>query len=101
MQGQVRILQRNWEQAEAALNDTIAKARRQQDRYHEAVALLNLGTAHLFRDRFDHALQYFERILAYKELDEASSIRSPSRMPGSAITASATSIARLMHRNAR
>jgi CHAT domain-containing protein/Tfp pilus assembly protein PilF len=70
MQGQVLILQRNWDQAEERLNDTIAKARRQTDRYHEAVALLNLGTAHLFRNRFDHALQTFERILAYKDLDE-------------------------------
>ena len=70
MQGQVRILQHNWDQADQILNDTVANARQQNDRYHEAVALLNLGTAHLFRNRFDHALQYFERILAYKDLDD-------------------------------
>ena len=70
MQGQVRILQQNWDQADQILNDTVTNARRQSDRYHEAVALLNLGTAHLFRNRFDHALQYLERILAYKELDD-------------------------------
>ncbi len=70
MQGQVRILQHNWDQADQILNDTVVNARQQNDRYHEAVALLNLGTAHLFRNRFDHALQYFERILAYKDLDD-------------------------------
>jgi CHAT domain-containing protein/Tfp pilus assembly protein PilF len=68
MRGQALILQQNWQEAEAELNETIEQARGQRDRYREAVALLNLGTSHLFRDRFDHALQFFERILADKNL---------------------------------
>jgi CHAT domain-containing protein len=68
MRGQVLILQRNWDDAEIALTRTIEQARAARDQYHEAVALLNLGTAHLFRNRFDHALQYFDQILALREL---------------------------------
>ena len=69
MQGQALIAQRKWEEAEATLNETIDMAQKRGDRYHEAVALLNLGTVSLFRNRFDHALQVFERILAYKDLE--------------------------------
>ena len=50
-------------------NETIELARTRRDRYHEAVALVNLGNVHLFRDRFDHALQFFERVLAFKDLE--------------------------------
>jgi CHAT domain-containing protein/tetratricopeptide (TPR) repeat protein len=70
MKGQVSVLQRRWEEAEAILNQTSDRARQQNDRYREAVALLNLGTSHLFRDRFDHALQYFERVLASTDLSD-------------------------------
>jgi CHAT domain-containing protein/predicted negative regulator of RcsB-dependent stress response len=69
MQGQALIAQRKWDEAEATLNATIQLSRDQRDRYHEGVALLNLGNVHLFRNRYDHALQVFERILAYKDLE--------------------------------
>ncbi len=69
MKGQSLIAQRKWAEAEAILHDTIERATKRGDRYHEAVALVNLGTAYLFRDRFDDALQYFERVLANKNLE--------------------------------
>ena len=69
MRGQSLIAQRKWAEAEATLHDTIERATTLGDRYHEAVALVNLGTAYLFRDRFDDALQYFERVLANKNLE--------------------------------
>jgi CHAT domain-containing protein len=69
MKGQALIAQRKWADAEAILHETIARALKHGDRYHEAVALVNLGTAHLFRNRFDHALQYFERVLSFTDLE--------------------------------
>jgi CHAT domain-containing protein len=69
MKGQALIAQRQWSDAETVLNDTIRLAQQHGDRYQEAVALVNLGTAYLFRDRFDDALQYFERVLADKSLE--------------------------------
>ena len=67
--GQALMVQRQWEPAEAVLNETIALAQQQRDRYHEGVALVNLGAGDLLRDRFDHALQYFERVLSFKDLE--------------------------------
>ena len=69
MQGQVLILQRRWKDAEDSISETIKQAGQQRDQYREAVALQNLGTSYLFRDRFDDALQYFERVLANKSLE--------------------------------
>jgi CHAT domain-containing protein/Tfp pilus assembly protein PilF len=68
MKGQALIAQRKWAEAEAVLEQTVALARMGQDRYHEAVALVNLGNVHLFRNRFDHALQFFERVIGFNEL---------------------------------
>ena len=70
MKGQALTLLRRSAEAESVLNETARSAREQGDRYHEAVALLNLGTALLIRDRFDHALQYFERVLASTDLND-------------------------------
>jgi len=69
MKGQALIALRKWADAEATLHETIERAMAAGDDYHEAVALVNLGTAFLFRDRFDDALQYFERVLANKSLE--------------------------------
>jgi CHAT domain-containing protein len=68
LKGQALALQRQWAAAERVLNETIADAQQHGDRYHEAVALVNLGAGDLMRDRFDHALQYFERALSFKDL---------------------------------
>jgi CHAT domain-containing protein len=69
MKGQALIAQRRWDEAEATLERTIDLARTERERYHEAVALVNLANVYLFRDRFDRALQILERVLAYKDLE--------------------------------
>ena len=70
LQGQAFMRLRRWEEAESVLNETAAKARGQGDRYHEAVALVNLGTGQLDRSRFDQALQYFEQVLSSSSLQQ-------------------------------
>src|SRR5262249_14403199 len=69
LKGQALMVQRQWEPAETVLNETIADAQKQRDRYHEVVALVNLGAGDLLRDRFDHALQSFERALSFNDLE--------------------------------
>ena len=69
MKGQAFIAQRKWDEAEAVLEATTESARARGDRHHEAVALVNLGNVHLFRDRFDRALQFLERVIEFKELE--------------------------------
>jgi CHAT domain-containing protein len=69
LKGQALFLQRRWGPAEEVLNQTIADAQKQRDRYHEAVALVNLGAGNLLRDRYDQALQHFERALSFKDLE--------------------------------
>ena len=68
MKGQALMRLRRWDEAESVLNDTREHARKRGDRYREAVALLNFGTGQLDRNRFDHALQYFEGVLAFQDL---------------------------------
>jgi CHAT domain-containing protein/predicted negative regulator of RcsB-dependent stress response len=70
MKGQALIIQRNWQEAEAILSETIGRAKERGDHYREAVALVNLGGAYLFRNRFDRALQFFETVLADKSLEQ-------------------------------
>ena len=69
LKGQALMVQRRFGEAESILERTIARAQQRHDHYHEAVALVNMGTGNLLRDRFDQALQYFERVLAYKDLE--------------------------------
>ena len=69
IKGQALFVQRQWQDAEAVLTDTVERAGRQGDQYRQAVALVNLGSVHLFRERFDRALQFFERVLAIKSLE--------------------------------
>jgi CHAT domain-containing protein/Tfp pilus assembly protein PilF len=69
MKGQTLIAQRKWDEAESTLAATVDAARASGDRYHEAVALVNLGNVFLFRDRFDRALQVLERVIAFDDLE--------------------------------
>jgi len=69
LKGQAFIIQRNWPEAEAILGETIERAKERGDQYREAVALVNLGGAYLFRNRFDRALQFFEKVLAAESLE--------------------------------
>ena len=69
MKGQAFIAQRKWDEAEAILEATTELARTRGDRHHEVVALVNLGNVYLFRARFDHALQFLERAIEFKDLE--------------------------------
>ena len=69
LKGQALFLQRRWGPAADVLNQTIADAQKERDRYHEAVALVNLGAGDLLRNRYDQALQHFERALSFKDLE--------------------------------
>jgi CHAT domain-containing protein/tetratricopeptide (TPR) repeat protein len=69
MKGQALIAQRKWDEAAVILDDTVERARARGNHYHEAVALVNLGNVHLFRDQFDHALRFLERVIALKDLE--------------------------------
>jgi CHAT domain-containing protein len=68
MRGQVLMRLRRWDEAENVLDEVVEQARKRGDRYHEAVALVNLGTGQLDRNRFDHALQYYERVISFQDL---------------------------------
>jgi CHAT domain-containing protein len=52
------------EQGESRLNDVLQAATAAGDRYHQAVALLNLGYGQLVQKRYDAALTWLERALA-------------------------------------
>ena len=52
------------EQGESRLNGVLRAAPRKGDRYHQAVALLNLGYGQIVQKRYDAALTWLERVLA-------------------------------------
>jgi CHAT domain-containing protein len=68
MRGQVLMRLRRWAEAEAVLDEVVEQSRKRGDRYHEAVALVNMGTGQMERNRFDHALQYYERVISFQDL---------------------------------
>jgi CHAT domain-containing protein/Tfp pilus assembly protein PilF len=68
--GQVRLRLARWADAESRLNEVVARAAATGDRYHQAVALNNLGMGRLVRNRWDEALSWFERVLSFSDLDQ-------------------------------
>ena len=58
------------EQGESRLKDVLQIAAAQGDRYHQALALLNLGYGQLVRKRYDAALTWLERVLAFTDLND-------------------------------
>jgi tetratricopeptide (TPR) repeat protein len=56
------------EQGESRLNQVLAAATAKGDRYHQAVALNNLGMGQFVQKRYDAALARFERVLALTDL---------------------------------
>jgi len=68
--GQIRMRLGKWDEAESRLNETVAEAVKTGDRYREVLALNNLGMGMLVRNRCDEALQWFERLLSLKDLDQ-------------------------------
>ena len=63
LEGQARLLQRDWEPADAALNRGLDGAAARGDEYKQLLCLNNLGMCRLLRGRYDEALVYFERAL--------------------------------------
>lgn len=66
--GQALFRLNRWTEAEAVLGRARRLARARGDRSREAGAVVTLGMGQLVRDRFDAALDYFEQVLAYREL---------------------------------
>jgi CHAT domain-containing protein len=68
--GQVRLRLGRWADAESRLNQVVARAAATGDRYHQALALNNLGMSQLVRNRWDEALSWFERVLSFADLEQ-------------------------------
>ena len=56
------------ETGESRLRDVLAAATARGDRYHQAVALLNLGYGQLVQKRYDAALTWLERVTTFEDL---------------------------------
>jgi CHAT domain-containing protein/tetratricopeptide (TPR) repeat protein len=68
--GQVRLRLARWADAESRLNEVVARSAAKGDRYHQAMALNNLGMGRLVRNRWDEALSWFERVLSFTDLEQ-------------------------------
>jgi CHAT domain-containing protein/Tfp pilus assembly protein PilF len=68
--GQIRLRLQRWSEAETRLIAVVSEAERAGDRYHQALALNNLGMGHLVRNRCDEALGWFEQLLALPDIDQ-------------------------------
>ena len=66
---QVRARLGRWQEAEDRLQSVLTRSTERNDRYRQALALNNLGMIRLVRNRFDEALPWFERVLAYDDLE--------------------------------
>jgi CHAT domain-containing protein/tetratricopeptide (TPR) repeat protein len=69
--GQIRLRLGQWGDAEARLQAVVAEAERTKDRHRQALALNNLGMSRLVRSRYDEALAWFDRVLAFTELERS------------------------------
>jgi CHAT domain-containing protein/tetratricopeptide (TPR) repeat protein len=67
---QARLRLGRWQEAEERLNTVLTQSTERADRYRQALALNNLGMSRLVRNRFDEALPWFERVLAYNDLEQ-------------------------------
>jgi CHAT domain-containing protein len=72
LDGQIRARLGRWSEAEATLTRLVARAGANSDRYHEALALNNLGMSRRSQGRCDEAVPFFERVLAFKDLRDLS-----------------------------
>jgi len=61
------------DEGEARLGGVLQAAAASGDRYHQAVALLDLGYGQLVQKRYDAALAWFERVLALTDQSETTS----------------------------
>jgi len=66
--GQIRLRLGRREEAESLLTGLISKAGIIGDRFHQALALNDLGMGRLASSRFDEAVPWFERVLSLTDL---------------------------------
>lgn len=71
LEGQARLLQRDWDPADAALNRSLDVASKRGDQHRQLLCLNNLGMCRLLRGRYDEALVFFERALRLGALEKA------------------------------
>jgi tetratricopeptide (TPR) repeat protein len=69
LDGQIRMRLGRWTEAETRLTDVVARAGAARDLYQQARALNDLGMGRVVRGRWDEALQRFERVLSFRELE--------------------------------
>jgi len=70
--GQICLRTRRWADAESRLTAVVTEAGATDDHYHQAQALNNLGMSRVNRNRYDEAILWFERVLAFKDLEPLS-----------------------------
>src|SRR6185295_14820963 len=70
LDGQIRMRLGKWSDAESRLNDVVTQAAAGGDHYHQARALNDLGMGGVVRGRWDEALQRFERVLSFDDLEQ-------------------------------
>ncbi|MGE5243766.1 MAG: CHAT domain-containing protein [Betaproteobacteria bacterium] len=68
LDGQLHLRLGRWSDGESILSSVVARAASAGDRYHQALALNDLGMGYVVRSRFDEALPWFERILSLTDL---------------------------------
>jgi CHAT domain-containing protein len=68
LSGQISARLGRWSEAEEKLSRVVTRAEATSDRYHQALALNNLGMIRLSRSRYDEALTFFERVLSFDEI---------------------------------
>jgi CHAT domain-containing protein/Tfp pilus assembly protein PilF len=70
LEGQAKLLQRNWESADDTLNRGLDRASKRGDGHRQLLCLNNLGMSRLLRSRYDEALVFFERALTFSKFEE-------------------------------
>jgi CHAT domain-containing protein len=70
LDGVIQLQLGHRDRGESLLNGVLTTATATGDRYHQAVALLDLGYGQLVQKRYDAALTSLERVLAFTELKD-------------------------------
>jgi CHAT domain-containing protein/Tfp pilus assembly protein PilF len=83
LDGQALLRLGEWSQGEELLNRVLTIAEQNGDRYDQAMALNDLGRGRMARNRYDEALQYFDRVMAMQDASEWSIYALSSRNAGS------------------
>jgi len=83
LDGQALLRLSQWTQGDEMLNRVLNTANRLSDRYHQAMALNDLGMGRFARNRYDEALLYFDRVIAMPDVGEWSIYAAALKNAGS------------------